>query len=65
MNFTSVSGKKWIFKNFSDADVKDYSEKYFLSEIVSKLIEIISTALLSSNVFSMIFFILRILSIKD
>ena len=40
MNFTSVSGKKWIFKNFSDADVKDYSEKYSLSEIVSKLIAI-------------------------
>jgi len=40
MSFTSVSGKKWVFKNFSDADVKDYSEKYSLSEIVSKLIAI-------------------------
>ena len=40
MNFTSVSGKKWIFKKFSIADIKKYSEEYSLSEIVSKLISI-------------------------
>ena len=40
MNFTSVCGKKWIFKKFNASDIKKYSENYSLSEIVSKLISI-------------------------
>ena len=40
MNFTSVSGKNWIFKNFNSSDVKKYSEKHSLSEIVAKLLSI-------------------------
>ena len=40
MNFTSVSGKKWILKKFNITDIKKYSEDYSLSEIVSKLISI-------------------------
>ena len=27
MNFTSVSGKKWIFKQFNVSDIKKYSEQ--------------------------------------
>ena len=40
MNFTSVSGKNWIFKKFDSSDVKKYSENFSLSETVSKLISI-------------------------
>jgi len=40
MNFTSVSGKNWIFKKFSSLDVKEYCEKYTLNEIVAKLLSI-------------------------
>jgi len=40
MSFTSVSGKKWIFRKFDDIDIKKYSENYFLSEIVAKLLSI-------------------------
>ena len=40
MNFTSVSGKKWLFKKFNLDEVKKYSEIHSLSEIVSKLISI-------------------------
>ena len=40
MNFTSVSGKKWILKKFDSSEIKKYSEDYSLSEIVSKLISI-------------------------
>jgi single-stranded-DNA-specific exonuclease len=40
MNFTSVSGKNWIFKKFNSLDVKKYSEEYTLSEIVAKLLSI-------------------------
>ena len=40
MNFTSVSGKNWIFKKFTSSDIKTYCEKYTLSEIVAKLLSI-------------------------
>ena len=40
MNLSSVSGKNWKFKKFSSSDVRDYTEKYFLSEIVAKLLSI-------------------------
>jgi len=40
MSFTSVSGKKWIFKKFAEADVQKYSESYSLSPIVAKLLAI-------------------------
>ena len=29
MNFTSVSGKSWIFKKFNYSDIKKYSEEYW------------------------------------
>ena len=40
MNFTSVSGKNWIFKKFVDTDVQKYSESYSLSTTVAKLLAI-------------------------
>ena len=40
MNFTSVSGKNWVFKKFNSSDVKKYSEDYSLNEIVAKLLSI-------------------------
>ena len=40
MNFTSVSGKSWIFKKFNYSDIKKYSEEYSLNEIAAKLISI-------------------------
>ena len=38
MNFTSVSGKKWLFKKFDTSEVLKLSENYSLTEIVAKLI---------------------------
>ena len=40
MTFTSISGKKWIFKKFDNNDIKNYTENYSLSEIVAKLLSI-------------------------
>ena len=40
MNFTSVSGKNWLFKKFNSTDIKKYSEDYFLNEITAKLLSI-------------------------
>jgi len=40
MNFTSVSGKNWIFNKFNSSDIKKYSEAYSLNEIVAKLLSI-------------------------
>ena len=51
MNFTSVSGKKWIFKQFNVSDIKKYSEDYSLSEIVSKLIAIRKKNIKDINLF--------------
>jgi len=40
MNFTSVSGKKWIFKKYNDSDVKKFSYDFSLTETTSKLLSI-------------------------
>ena len=40
MNYTSVSGKNWVFKKFNSYDIKKYSENYSLKEIVAKLLSI-------------------------
>jgi len=40
MNFSSVSGKNWIFKKFNTSESNKISEDFSLSEIVSKLISI-------------------------
>ena len=40
MNFISVSGKNWIFKEFNSHDVKKFTENYTLSETVAKLLSI-------------------------
>jgi len=40
MNFSSITGKNWIFKKFENSDVKKYSENYHLKEIVARLIAI-------------------------
>ena len=40
MNFTSVSGKNWVFKKFNNNDIKEYTENYSLSEITAKLLSI-------------------------
>ena len=40
MKFASISGKKWIFKKFSDTDIKRYIENYSLNEISAKLLSI-------------------------
>ena len=40
MNFTSVSGKNWIFKKFNSLDIKKYSEDYSLNSTVAKLLSI-------------------------
>ena len=40
MNFTSVSGKKWVFKKFDTADIKKFTQNHYLKEIVAKLIAI-------------------------
>ena len=33
MNFSSVSGKKWLFKKFDSSDITKFSENYSLTEI--------------------------------
>ena len=40
MNFSSVSGKNWLFKKFNSSDVTKFSESFSLSEIVSRLLSI-------------------------
>ena len=40
MNFSSVSGKNWIFKKFNSLDIKKYSEDYSLNSTVAKLLSI-------------------------
>ena len=40
MKFDSISGKHWIFKKFSDSDIKKYIENYSLNEISAKLLAI-------------------------
>ena len=40
MNFSSVSGKKWLFKKFDSSDVTKFTENFSLTEIVAKLLSI-------------------------
>ena len=40
MNFTSISGKSWFFKEFDSSEIKKISEKYSVSEITAKLLSI-------------------------
>ena len=40
MNFSSVSGKNWLFKKFDSSDVTKFTENFSLTEIVAKLLSI-------------------------
>ena len=40
MNFSSVSGKNWLFKKFDSSDITKFTEIYSLKEIVAKLLSI-------------------------
>ena len=40
MSFSSVTGKKWLFKKFDSTDVIKFSEHYSLTETVAKLLSI-------------------------
>ena len=40
MNFSSVSGKNWLFKKFNSSDVTKFTEDFSLTEIVAKLLSI-------------------------
>ena len=40
MNFSSVSGKNWIFKKFNSSDVIKFTENFSLTETVAKLLSI-------------------------
>ena len=51
MSFPSISGKKWIFKQFDNNDIKNYTENYSLSEIVAKLISIRKKNISDINLF--------------
>ena len=51
MKFSSITGKKWIFKKFENSDVKKYSENYQLKEIVARLIAIRKSNIDDINLF--------------
>ena len=51
MNFTSISGKKWIFKKFELNDIRKFCEDYNLSEIVGKLLAIRKNNIQDINLF--------------
>ena len=51
MNFSSITGKKWIFKKFENSDVKTYSENYHLKEIVARLLAIRKNNIEDINLF--------------
>ena len=40
MNFSSVTGKNWIFKKYNTSDVIKFTENFSLSETVAKLLSI-------------------------
>ena len=40
MNSTSLTGKKWIYREFNNDDIVFYKENFFLDEITSKLLSI-------------------------
>lgn len=51
MNFSSVSGKNWLFKEFDSSDVTKFSENYSLTEIVAKLLSIRKKNIENINLF--------------
>ena len=51
MNFTSVSGKNWIFKKFLNTDIEKLSEEFSISEIVAKLLAIRKSKIIDINFF--------------
>ena len=51
MNFSSVSGKNWLFKKFDSSDVTKFSEIYKLTEIVAKLLAIRKKNIENINLF--------------
>ena len=40
MNFSSVTGKNWVFKKYNTSDVIEFTENFLLSETVAKLLSI-------------------------
>ena len=40
MTFSSVSGKNWVFKEYSPLDIEKYSQDFALNSIVAKLLSI-------------------------
>ena len=40
MNFSSVSGKNWLFKKFDTTDINKFTENFSLPEVVAKLLSI-------------------------
>ena len=40
MNEPSVTGRKWIFKEFNSQDVDFIKDNFFLDEVTSKLVAI-------------------------
>ena len=40
MNSTSVNGKNWIYKKFNSTDVRNFKDKYNISDITAKLLSI-------------------------
>ena len=51
MNFSSVSGKKWLFKKFDTSDVSKFSENFSLTEIAAKLLSIRKKNISDINLF--------------
>jgi len=51
MNLFSVSGKKWLFKEFNSSEVTKISEDFSLSEIVAKLLSIRKKNIKDINLF--------------
>ena len=51
MSFTSISGKKWVFKKFDSSDVKKFVENYSVSEIIGKLLSIRKKNISDVNLF--------------
>ena len=44
MKFASISGKKWVFKKFSDTDIKRYIENYSLNLLFTVVARVVGSA---------------------
>ena len=51
MNFPSVSGKNWLFREFDSSDVIKFIENHSLTEIVAKLLSIRKINIKDINLF--------------